>query len=64
MAKLPPVGKPFAFPKAKPAKVTPMGVPPPNPEEAILKQFATKPAVRPSKVSNKSLTKPLKSYLP
>ena len=61
MAKLPPVGKPFAFPKTKAPAITPVK---PTPEEAILKQFATKPVVRPAKVSNKALTKPLKSYLP
>ena len=57
--------KPFTFPKAKSPNLTPKPAPVgPNPEQAILKQFAVKPVVKPVKVSNKALTKPLKSYLP
>jgi hypothetical protein len=57
--------KPFVFPKVKPNKVAPMAVPPPNPEQAILKQFVTKPAARPlGKAAIRGITKPLKSYLP
>jgi hypothetical protein len=56
--------KPIVFPKVKPAKIAPLAAPAPNPEQAILKQFATKPVVKPPRVSNKSLIKPLKSYLP
>jgi hypothetical protein len=54
--------KPFTFPKSK-TPISPKAIPV-TPEEKILKQFATKPVVRAPKVSNKSLTKPLKSYLP
>lgn len=57
-----PVVKPFVFPKSK-APLVPKAAPV-MPEEQVLKQFATKPVVRAPKVSNKSLTKKLKSYLP
>ena len=53
--------KPFVFPKAKaPVIKVPQVLSP----EQSLKQFATKPVVKPAKVSNKALVKPLKSYLP
>ena len=71
MAKLPvrartpniklPSAKSVVLPKTAPAKIVP---PPILNTEQSLKEFATKPVVRPPKVSNKSLTKPLKSYLP
>jgi hypothetical protein len=54
--------KPFVFPKSK-GPIAPKAIPV-TPEEQILKQFATKPVVKSPKVSNKSLTKKLKSYLP
>jgi hypothetical protein len=62
MAKIP---KPFVYPKAKAPVIK---VPPILSPEQSLKQFSTKPVVKPARVSNRSLTKnpidPLKSYLP
>lgn len=54
--------KPFTFPKTKvpnPVTKQPMMTP-----EEELKQYATKPVVKPPRASNRNLTKPLKSYLP
>jgi hypothetical protein len=56
-----PVAKPAVFPKVKVPAVTPPAILTP---QQSLKQFVTKPVVKPPRVSNKSLTKPLKSYLP
>lgn len=52
MAKTP---KPFVFPKAT-SPMVPKAPAMPN-ENKILRQFATKPVVKPMKVSSKSLTR-------
>ena len=57
MAKLP-SSKPAVFRPVKPARVTPMAPPPANPEQAILKQLATKPVVKPVRVSGRALVRP------
>jgi hypothetical protein len=54
--------KPFVFPKVKPSPVIP---PPVMTPQQSLKQFATKPVVKPlGKSAIKQIIKPLKSYLP
>ena len=57
MANLP-IPKPARVVAVKPARVTPMAPPPPNPEQAILKQLATKPVVKPVRVSGRALVRP------